>query len=275
MESISPNISNPRLQEDKEMKNNKGLKIVVVLLLLIIFLFSIFIYLLFTKSPLLPNNIPILNINCEGIKNETNTDTQKSENDITLVNEDWALYQYPEYGFSIEIPSNNSFYSGYEQSKYLYSWNIKNIGPDSFTDNQLEGLSFNNFEKIIKVSYEPDTYPDLGTEIDALNPTIISFSFFTIDEEKTIEEIEEKFEIRIKEEATEGGYDIRNYEVNFEKYLDWNSFSYSYNDLMYGKKGTVLLTDEYIIEIDKTLIFSDGKELEIVNEVLETLELIK
>ena len=273
-------VSNP-VDEKKEINNLDRrapfLKIIVVFVSIIILLVGILAYLFISKSPLIEDRISTFWFDssvCEEFCNEE-SGVEETETITTLNNEGWGLYQYPEYGFSIEVPSNNSFYPGYEQSRYLYSWGVKNIDVEMLDEYQLNEQPFDDIAKIIKVSYEPYMYPDLGTEIDALNPSIITFSFFENKQKATIEDVENQFKAKIENLAESGDYEINDYTTTFEKFENWNSFSYDYSDVMYGKNGIVVLTDEYIVKIDKTLIFSDGKELEIVNEVLDTIKLSK
>lgn len=270
METGPSNISSTTTVQidrlERAYTNGKFYKAIIIFLLIIIISVSFFIYALLSKSPLIPEDISTLfyeTIICQNCEQEENIEVTET----FLKNSSWALYQFPTYGFSVEIPDNYSFLPDFESEEYRYVWSIRNYSSEGNSEYSI----FPNLKEIITISYFPINTPNLYSEIDAVKGSSIHLSFYENTEKLTIEEIEKDFNTKINDLAKGGQFEITNYEKEFKLYQGKDSFTYQYDSTMYTSKGTMLLTDQYIVQVDKTLIFSEGVQLEVVNKVIDSM----
>jgi len=267
METAPSNISSTTTVQidrlERAYTNGKFYKAIIIFLLIIIIAVSFFVYSLLTKSPLVPTEISSLLYEAVICKN-CDLEEEVEDTNTLLKNSDWAFYQFPTYGFSVEIPDNYSFLPGFESEEYRYVWSIRNYSSEEDPEYSV----FPNLKEIISVSYFPINTPNLYSEIDAVKGSTVHISFYENIDKLTIEEIESQFFKEINDQAQGGQFEITNYTKEFKLYQGKDAFTYTYDSVMFPNKGTILLTDEYIVQINKTFLFSEGEQLEMVNKVI-------
>jgi hypothetical protein len=192
---------------------------------------------------------------------------------ISQKNSSWAQYRYPDYDFSVELPSDSYFHPSHTGAPYRYVWNIFSYDGSETSSEELPTL-FPNFSKRIVISFLPMNMPqDIATEMDYFGGTTIFIDFFEKEESTTIEDIEEQFRGNVTDMIASYEGELTEYSTNTTTFGNQEGFEYSYTDnLISSTEGVILLSDEYIVNIDKSFIYASDEILETTERVLSSMK---
>lgn len=264
-----PNIPSTTSVQGDELERacSKGgfFKAIIFFLLILILLLSVFVYLIFTKSPLLPSSISALLFDTTVYDVCESCETKDEGEDVR---KGWAKYSFPEYGFSIELPDTSYFDEDFPEYRYVWSIYSHDIEEKS-------GLKvLPDLEEVISISYFPINPPATDTEIDIFRGSQIDIFFYRNPEKLNIQQIEAIFKDKIENELfKEFLYEEEKvYKSEFLQLYGKDAFNYEHGAAMFNAKGSVLVTGDFVVQIDKSRIFSVGEHLDLVNEVLNTIK---
>ncbi|KKP42997.1 MAG: hypothetical protein UR34_C0008G0006 [candidate division WS6 bacterium GW2011_GWC1_33_20] len=270
MENPSQVVNSPAQKIERINTGYGVFTAIIIFLLVFIVLASILVVGIAKRLSFIPEEISSViwsNIQCE------NDSDDEGVNSAILKNEGWALYQLPEFGFTVELPSysyNNIdvLEDGIDES-YRNVWSIYSYDPDN--SSMLDGGdTFPGFEKKVGLRYFPLETLDLGTESNYYEGAIITISFYRNEESLSIEQIEKEYYNKTYQDAKDNIVALENYQAKFVSISGNDAFTYSYSYGMYSPEGYILLNNDYIIELTK-FVDSQGEALEVVNKVLDSI----
>ena len=273
MDNIS-NTSTVQSDRVERVYTNFGvLKVVFIFVLILVILGVLSVLWILKGASFMPEEIRQLVLDtivctvCESGEDEEDTD----KTTLSLENQGWTLYSYPDYNFKVELPTNSYFSPSHnDSSQYRYVWSIY-IYDLTPPEPEEVRYAFPNLSKKIVISYLPISFPDVYTEIDYFGGTTIYVNFFEKGNLNTIEEVESDFAQKVANWQESSPLDDE-YTKEFKTVYGYQGFDYSYLTIMFKEEGTLLLTDQYIVQISTTLNFTDGEDLEITNKVLDSME---
>jgi len=267
MENIS-NSYTAQVDRDQRLKiSNIIYRIIIVFLLFFITVVSVLIIGLFRKVSFIPEEVSsvifdtIICTQCE-------SDEEIIEEELVLKNEGWTYYEYPDLGFSVELPNQSYFNTQYTDNPTdRYVWSIYSYKKD---DTKFNPEVFYNFSNRIVINFFPIELPsNVGCGGGCLDESMITIDFYENKEKFSITQTKEEYIKYIVSKQKEMK-ETERYDVEIKTILGKEAFTYKYEVGMGEYDGYILLNGDSIVVVEKN-IFSDGDNLELVNKVLSSI----
>ena len=272
------NISNTGTVQSDRMErvySNVGiLKTLLFFILFLVILGVLFVVWVLKGASFMPEDIREIILDTVVCTSCEESDSMDEDVELTIKqkNPEWAVYSYPDYNFLVELPGISSFHPDYINPSDRYVWSIYAYDSLEFDSEDIPEI-FPNFAKRIVISYLPIQFPDdVATEVDYFGGATIFIDFYQKEEEITVEELEDIFYSAIVERTKGYGEQVIDYEEKFKIVSGKDAFEYTFSDgMLYENGGLILLTDEYIVNVDTTLNFTSEENAEMTEKVISSM----
>ncbi|KKP65944.1 MAG: hypothetical protein UR61_C0008G0007 [candidate division WS6 bacterium GW2011_GWE1_34_7] len=263
------NISNSyTAQEDRDQKlriSNVIYRAIIVFLSFFIIIVTVLVIGLFKKVSFIPEEISSVifeTVICTHCEDEE----EMVEKSSLLKNIGWTYYEYPDLGFSVELPSFSLENKDLAQAPLSnYKWEIY-----TFNDEVNPPEVFYNYYGGTQISFAPTETEGYDCEEGCLGEAYIYLDYYQNKEKFDIDQVKSEFIKYVtkiqKEMNTENRYNIEMKSIGGAE-----GFTYDYQAGSLGSNvGYVVLSNDYIVHVKK-YVYSKGENLDIVNKVLSSI----
>lgn len=268
------NMSNSSTAQEgraSEVKSsNVVYKSIIVFLLLFILSTSILFVGVFRKLSYVPEAISDVILQSFVSESCNIPEDEKIEEDVLLTNSQWAIYQYPKFGFFVEVPSDIGYSNAFYEKKmdYPYKWEISAVRnlPSRAT-------IFSDYLESVSITYSPESTPPEyvgGSLGSGSEDSAIFIDFYKNESKYTMAQLSEYFKKYIVTSQIEN-QTSSDFVVNVTKKLGREAIEFEYNGIEVKHKGYIITNKEYIVVVEYHIYGEDSDHISRANRILESI----